>query len=430
MRWNSIFKFFGSGKPKWQRFETESGAPLWFLHMPHVRNTSFGNLTLAGSRDEIYPSGISESPDEAGLAHALEHMYFQGSTRCFKNSKEIAIHTEEVGGIDNAYTSEEETFYFHKITSGELERSIKILGESLLYPLFPEEVIPTQMTVVLHELLGRADDPDSFFNELWIRTRMAGHPLSQNPIGLKESIKKFKREDFLKFARKHYNRGNFVYIAVGSIEVERLLGFVNIYFPKPESQESKNNRAIVPVPAMPNGRLILQKDVNETRVLSGAVFAKPDIRHVRALKLFSHMIGGGASFPLFQEVREEKGYCYGIGARVNDYSDAIIFDVFFATSSEDYEKALDLTFKIMKREKSNSELLARAKKLVRGRADLDDGTMGFLFGAAKRISLYGEPMDHEKTIELYDSVTINDVTEAVESYLGEDKFYTGILLPK
>ena len=415
---------------KWQRLNTESGAPLWFLRMPHVHNTSSGVLTLVGSRDEVYPVQGKETQDEAGLAHALEHMYFQGSTRCFKNSKEVAIYTEEVGGIDNAYTTEEETFYFHTITSEEVGRSIKILGESLLHPLFPEEVIPTQMNIVLRELSGRADDPDSFFSELWMRTRMAGHPLSQNPIGLKESIERFKRENFLNFANKHYHRGNFVYIAVGSVETERLIGLINTHFPKPENPESKNTRAAVSVPPMPNERLILRKDLSETRVISGVAFEKPDIRHVRALKLFSYMIGGGMSFPLLQEVREEKGYCYGIGARVNDYSDTVIFHVSFATSPEDYENALDLVFKIIKREKGNGELLARAKKLIKGRADLDDGTMGFLFGAAKRISLYGEPMDHEKTIELYNSVTIDEVVEAVEHYLGEDKFYTGIFLSK
>lgn len=414
----------------WRKFATESGAPLWFLHMPHVYNTSFGVLTPVGSRDEIYPTRDREYPNEAGLAHALEHMYFQGSAKCFRSSKELAIYIEEVGGVDNAYTAEEETFYFHKITSGEIERSIKILGESLLYPLFPEAVIPTQMRVVLHELLGRADDPNSFFSELWMKTRMAGHPLSQNPIGLKESIEKFKREDFLNFAKKHYHRGNFIYIAVGSVEAERLLDLINTYFPKPDSQEAKNIRAIVSIPAMPSERLILRKDINEVTVLTGTVFDKPDIRRVRALKLFSLMIGGGSSFPLFQEIREENGYCYGIGAKVDDYSDTVIFDVSFGTSPEHYENALQLVFKIMKREKANGELLARAKKLIKGRADLDDGTMGFLFGAAKRISLYGEPMDHEETIRLYDAVTINDVTEAVDQYLGEDKFYTGILLPE
>ena len=194
--------------------------------------------------------------------------------------------------------------------------------------------------------------------------------------------------------------------------------------------EAENiSRVVSHVPATPEGRLILQKDVNETRVIAGAAFGKPDIRLVRALKLFSCMIGGGASFPLFQEVREEKGYCYDIGVKINDYSDAVIFNVSFATSPEHYENALQLVFKIMKREKTNSELLSRAKKLIKGRADLEDGTMNFLFGAAERISLYGEPMDHEEIIRLYDAVTIDDVTEAVDKYLGEDKFYTGILLP-
>ena len=110
-----------------QKFDTESGAPLWFMSLPHVKNTSIGVLTNVGSRDEKWP-------EEAGLAHALEHMFFQGSTVSLKTQKAMSAYTESVGGISNAFTDDEETLYYHKIDTNEIARSVKVFGESIFHP--------------------------------------------------------------------------------------------------------------------------------------------------------------------------------------------------------------------------------------------------------------------------------------------------------
>lgn len=409
---------------KWQRFRTESGADLWLLPMLNVRNVSFGVLNRRfGSRKEKYP-------EEAGIAHALEHMFFEGSEAdCLTTQKDISVYIESVGGRDNAYTSLEETFYFHKITSGEIERSIRVLGESLYHPRFPEEVITVQMDVVLNELKESQDDPFGFLRDLWTKNRFSNHSLSQDPLGLEESIKSFKREDFVRLAKTYYHPDNFVYIAVGNVETAKMLSLVNGYFPKIDGP-IRSARKYESVPEVSEKQFTAVKEISQAQVFTGAAFNKRDARQARIAQIFSAMIGGGSSFPLFLKVRAEKGYCYGVWSSVHDFSDTLIFGVGLATSPGNYEPALDLMFEVIDQSKNDKELLERAKKLIRGNLDLVDDTMSILMQAARRVSLYGYPLDFEESIRLNESITIEEVEEFVKKNLTRDKFYTGILLPK
>lgn len=407
---------------RWQKFNTESGAPLWFLSLPHVKNTSFGVLTNVGSRDEKWPK-------EAGLAHALEHMFFQGSTIAFRTAEATATFIEDVGGTDNAYTDDEATFYFHKIDTDKIERSIKVLGESLFYPRFQKNIIPTQMKIVLQEMADSNDRPDSYLGESWTKKRMAGHPLSQITIGLKESIENFKQKDFFRFARKYYRPKNFTYLAVGSVSPQKLVDLINNYFPKVKEKEKHKRRPRV-LPDKPAEKLVLYKETEQAHIFSGSIFSAVTEKEAFALYLFQTMINGGMSFPFLLEIREKYGFCYGIYSKIEQRSDATLFGIGMTTLPSNYQKALDLAFKIIVREKSNEKLLKRAKMLMKGNASLIDNTMNILIASARRVSVRGIPLSFEEIIKSYEEVTIDEVTDVACQYLKPENFYTGVLLPK
>ncbi len=406
----------------WQKFNTESGAPLWFLSLPHTKNTSIGVLTNVGSRDE-------EWPKEAGLAHALEHMFFQGSTASLKTQKAMSTYIESVGGISNAFTDDEETLYFHKIDTGEIARSVKVLGESLFYPRFQKDIIPTQMKIVLQEMADRNDSPDSYLGESLTKKRMAGHPLSQITIGLKEAIENFKQEDFFRFARKYYHPENFTYLAVGSADPLKLTDLINIHFPKVEKTKKHERRPCV-LPNKPTDKPVLYKETEQAHITSESVFPAVTEKEAYALYLFQKMIDGGMSFPFFLEIREKHGFCYSVWSMVQERSDAAFFGIGMTTLPSNYEKALGLAFKITIREKRNEKLLKRAKKLIKGSYSLTDNTMNILIGAARRVSIRNMPISFEESIKRLEEVTIDEVTEVVDKYLKPENFYTGVLLPK
>lgn len=56
-----------------------------------------------------------ETPETAGTSHFIEHMLFRGTKT--RSALDIAVETDEMGGVMNAYTAKEMTcFYAHTLS--------------------------------------------------------------------------------------------------------------------------------------------------------------------------------------------------------------------------------------------------------------------------------------------------------------------------
>ncbi|VDK48787.1 unnamed protein product, partial [Cylicostephanus goldi] len=75
-----------------------------------------------------------ETPANNGTAHFLEHMAFKvsasGTSRRTRSGLELEV--EDIGAHLNAYTSREQTVYYAKCFSTDLEHSVDILADILL----------------------------------------------------------------------------------------------------------------------------------------------------------------------------------------------------------------------------------------------------------------------------------------------------------
>src|SRR3989344_7349436 len=98
---------------------TKSGVPLYILPMPMANTVASGVLVNVGSMDEIMPQ-------EAGIAHGFEHLFFQG-TKKFPDKKILSEYIEEIGGFKNAFTAKELTFFYNQVPFVEFERGVNLL---------------------------------------------------------------------------------------------------------------------------------------------------------------------------------------------------------------------------------------------------------------------------------------------------------------
>lgn len=122
------------------RLDSINGAPVFFCQMPDAKSFISAVLVGVGTRNESWPQ-------EAGLAHATEHMLFQG-TDLFPNSKTLEAHIEDVGGELNAWTSKEKTLFWAQVPANEYQRALLVTSQQVLKPLLPEEKIPTEMQIL------------------------------------------------------------------------------------------------------------------------------------------------------------------------------------------------------------------------------------------------------------------------------------------
>lgn len=401
---------------------TKSGAPLWTLSSPNYNSVSIGVLVKGGTRDEIIPK-------EAGIAHALEHMHFQG-TENFPNSLKISEYIEEVGGEINAWTSDEKTFYFARVPSEYAERAVQIVSEQIEKSIIPAEKIPIEMKNVIQEINRRNDNPRSYLWKIVSDFIYKGHPLSKDTLGSKESVSAFRRDDFLNFKRRYYNPANYTFIAVGDISEARARELFDKYFVEhPNSQPNIRRRETLPVQA--EKQFIERKELDQLHVGLDAIVGSGMDKSSLYLEFFSKMISGGMSFPLFQEVRDKRGLCYSINSSISRESDFGSFDIYIGTDPKRYKEAIGATLEVIDKSKTNEELLNKVKRLSIGRLLLAyEHTGNIIMKAERDITYLGYPRGFEETKKEIEEVTIDNIKQAVDQYLKPEQILTVLLAPK
>ena len=404
-----------------EKLVTKTGVPLYVLSLPHANSVAAGVLVHAGSRDEVLPN-------EAGLAHALEHMHFQGTDK-FATSKDVHGFMEEIGGYSNAWTSMEGTFYYGQVPAERADRIFIFLSEILEHSQFPEEKIPIEMKNIVEEIKMNHDNPQSYLVESGLSFFYKNHPLGKLPLGTAETVSHFTKSDFLRFKERYYGPENYTFVIAGNIDSATALARFETTFTQ-HSAVRKNVRMPASLSQTKTTLVEKRKDVQQVNILLLAPLPQAKDDQTTAINMFTSMVSGGASFPLFQEVRDKRGLCYDIAADTDKYSDVSNFSVYIGTDAVRYPEAIKATLDVIASNQTNEDLLRRAKDLRKGRLSLAFENPGQIIDfAAHDIMVEDHPRGYEEIIREIDSITMDNVARAAAQYLKPEQFTTVLLVP-
>ena len=402
--------------------KAKSGVSLWTLSSSNYNSVALGVIVRCGTRDEIWPK-------EAGIAHALEHMHFQGTVN-FPNSMKLTEHIEETGGRMDAMTNNERTFYFSRVPASYAERAVRVISEQIKNSVFPEEKIPIEMKNIVQEIRKRNDDPRGFLWRLSQKFIYNNHPASRDTLGGEESVLAFTKNDFLAFKKRYYYPSNYLFIAVGNITEAETLKLFNKYF-SDKSEINPNKRKNEKVAIRSTKQLIERKELDQLHISLDALIGEGGDKSSLYLEFFRDMISGGMSFPLFQEVRDKRGLCYSIGAAIVKRSDIGSFNIYIGTDPKRYKEAIDATFEVIEKSKFDANLLNKVKNLKLGQLMLSyENTQQIIMMAANDIFFSGAPRGFEEVKKEIEEVTIENVEESVKKYLNPEFIFTTMLAPK
>ena len=129
----------------------------------------------------------NERTDRTGMAHFFEHLLFEGSENIARG--EFDSYVENAGGILNANTTQDRTFYYELLPSNQLELGLWLESERMLHAKIEQIGIDTQNEVVKEEKRQRYDNQP--YGQL-LPTTMAmaynEHPYQWTPIGSMEHL--------------------------------------------------------------------------------------------------------------------------------------------------------------------------------------------------------------------------------------------------
>jgi len=406
---------------RFERVTTKHGIPLYVLSMPHVMSVASGILVFAGSRDEKWPQ-------QAGLAHATEHMLFQGNSHK-PNSLLITEEIEAEGGDLNAWTSSEMTFYHNVVPDFAFATSIRSLAHEVTSPLFEESEIRKEMLNILEEFKRSNDSPSRVASEVFQKIAYGNHPLSKRTLGIEETVKNFKTEDFLRWQKQYYHPANYAGIVVGNVTPAQALEVFN------EHHFGRTGGAprtlAIDHAHTPPATKVVEKDIEQANICLGTTIGPGRDPQSKALEIYSTMLSGGMSFPLFQEVRDKRGLCYAIRSDITRWSDRGIFEVYVGTDKNRITEAVDCIKDVVWKCKDDEQLFEKAKKASLGGLCVGFNSPGGIIGnAAAEIIFSGAPKTPEEMRKEIESIQFSDVTKAVEQYLNPEKFSYALVVPK
>lgn len=404
------------------RLESKSGVPIWYFPVPFAKSAAMGILVKVGTRDE--------KPEEAGIAHATEHILFQG-TEEFPNSQILTSQIELAGGVLNAWTADEMTLYYNLVPAHEIERGFRVLSQMIRRPLLPAEKIVTEMQNIVQEIKRSNDEPASYLLEMFGETLYGSHPLGRQTLGSEKSVLGFTRESFRHFIGQFYQPANLTFIIAGKASPKKIVNAFDRYFPE-TAGPALNYRTPIFQAQPKTANLVMAREIEQAHLAFGALTTKASDRLIPALDMFRTMIFGGMSFPLFQEVRDKLGLCYEIWADNVVKSDLGCFVFYVGTDPRRAEEAFQAVLKVVGESKNSKQLLEKAKRLELGRLALENEGIGHILSRAA--SEIGRGADHPKSyqelVSEIESVTIEEVEGAVDTYLSPEKIVRAILVPK
>ena len=149
---------------------------------------------------------FDETDPENGLAHALEHMFFKGTTK--RGVGDIAKETKASGGYLNAHTIYDNTTYYTVLPSSSFAKGLEIQADAYANSVLDGRELAREMEVIIQEAKRKADNPSAVATETLYELLHDKHRMRRWRIGREPGLRAFSREMMNGFYRNFYRPGN------------------------------------------------------------------------------------------------------------------------------------------------------------------------------------------------------------------------------
>ncbi|MGD0882873.1 MAG: pitrilysin family protein [Acidimicrobiales bacterium] len=380
-----------------------SGLTLVTETMDEARSVCIGFWVGTGSRDE--------DPGLAGASHFLEHLLFKGTDD--RSASAIAEAVDEVGGDFNAFTTKEYTSFYIRLLAEDVDLGLDILSDIMWRPALRPEDLDAERQVILDEILMHADEPSDEAAEQSSAILFPDHPLGREVLGTESSVAAMTPERIRTFFANHYLPGNMVVAVAGDLDHDSFVAGLS-------SRAGENEGGATPDRTAPGDRVeplrVTRRSSEQAHVVVAARSVGRNDPSRYALAVLNHVLGGGLSSRLFQEIRERRGLAYSVWSERVAYLDAGYVSIGFGTGPEHVAEVLEIVtdqLAALGAEGITDRELAIAKGNLRAETLLaceDSGARMSRIGAA--MLLHGEVLSVDEVLSRVEALTAEDIHRA------------------
>ncbi len=303
-----------------------------------------------------------------GLSHFLEHMFFKGTTRR-PNTLSLSSELDSLGGEYNAFTSKEFTGYWVKVAAPKIRAALDIVGDMLLNSLFDEAEIDREKGVIIEELNMYEDNPLMHVEDVFESCLYGDTPAGWETIGTKENIRRFRRQDFIRYFRSQYGARSAYVVLAGGIKEKDKRAAMQILANFP-ANDWHHKLAVKEKQSAPRVKVAVKK-IDQVNLSLGVRACPIDHAEEFKIRLLAIILGGSMSSRLFINLRERNGLAYYVRTLTEFYSDSGYLTTQAGVpivKAEAATKIILAEYKRLTTELVSAAELRRAKDLLQGKS--------------------------------------------------------------
>ena len=396
-------------EPNIRRDVLANGVRFVTERMPHVRSVTLGVWLTCGSRHE--PAAHS------GIAHFVEHMLFKGTST--RSAEDIAQQVDSIGGQLDAFTSKEYAGYYIKVLDEHLPVAVDLLSDLVSNPVFAAADITREQKVVLEEIKMVEDTPDDLVHEIYAEGFWNGHPLGRPILGSPASVSSLDRRTLQQYFGSTYVASNFVVVAVGNLDHDRVKGLLE---PALAHVPQTSSAAPGEVPVMAAAVQVRHKDLEQSHVCLGTPGLPQNHPDRYVSYALNTVLGGSMSSRLFQNVREKRGLAYAVFSSLSAYQDAGALSIYAGCANDAVTELIDVVVKEIRQLRDvalDATELRRAKDHLKGSLMLGLESTSSRMSHLARQEIYRDRSDTmDEMLAAIERVSIDDVQRLAGTFFA------------
>ncbi|MCC6463537.1 MAG: insulinase family protein [Saprospiraceae bacterium] len=363
----------------------------------------------------------NEKPERTGFAHFFEHLLFEGSENIKRG--EFDDYISNAGGMNNANTTFDRTFYYEKLPSNQLGLGLWLESERMMHAKVEQIGIETQRQVVKEERRMRYDNqPYGRLLEEAVSHLYTKHPYKHMPIGSMEHLDAAQEQDYVQFYQDFYRPDNAILSIAGDIDIEQTKKLIDVYFKDIPRGKTEIYRPKIVEPAMTSE---VRDTIFDNVQLPAVVFAyhvpaqgTPDFY---AVKMLTMLLSQGESSRMQKKIVDEEQKAVAAGSfafELENPAPCIMYGVAnMGANVADLEKSMDEVITNVQDELiSETEFQKLQNQVEADFVTANNNVAGIAESLANYEMYYGDANLINTELERYRKVTRADLQRAAKKY--------------
>ena len=320
-------------------FELENGLRVYFVRKDTLPVMNMSLVLDAGSKYD--PWG------KKGLSNLLSMVVDEGAGEY--DALQLSDQFEVIGANFSVSCDQDSIYLSLQVLADEFERGAELFSAVVTRPRLDKEDFYREKRKITTRILQNRDDIEEIANQVFeFKLFGVDNPYASPTIGYQKDIDSITAVELRDYFESKFDPSNAFLAVVGSYDEIKLREILNKYFSNWKSEGLNNSEIDTAAIVSPGLYIVNKQDSVQSEIRTGLVCYKRNEYDFFSRSILNTILGGQFTSRLNLNLREKRGFTYGIYSRFIYLKSGAYFFTSTSVSSENTGAALGEIFKEIK----------------------------------------------------------------------------------